>query len=63
MAVTLKPCPHCGGTDLTDHLTYVMCNECLTAGPRIPVLADEYLLDYGASRLVWNELPREVLAK
>lgn len=52
----LKPCPHCGGTDLSVYWNdiyekhYVRCHECHMQGPEI----------YGreAAADAWNAIPR-----
>lgn len=59
--IELKPCPHCGGTDLgigfnaVEERHYVVCSHCLMRGP-------EKLGDEDRAAKYWNALPRKVEA-
>lgn len=59
--MSLKPCPACKSTNLSDHYVYIQCNKCLMSGPKMNGGKNDDHSDYidrENAIEAWNKLPR-----
>ena len=58
----MKPCPHCGSSEIVDHYVYMQCSKCLMCGPMMNRgLNDDHAdyIDNEHAIEAWNSLPRK----